>query len=113
MDKEEKMTFLNSISSKILLLVIVVVTVSLGVSKFLAESIASDVVGNVNENYILSLAEAAADAIENISNDDDYIQECSEIVKEISMEGISSAYGYLVDTDGTMIYHPTEEKIGE
>ena len=29
------------------------------------------------------------------------------------MEGISSAYGYLVDTDGTMIYHPTEEKIGE
>ena len=113
MDKKEKMTFLNSISSKILLLVIVVVTVSLGVSKFLAESIASDVVGNVNENYILSLAEAAADAIENISNDDDYIQECSEIVKEISMEGISSAYGYLVDTDGTMIYHPTEEKIGE
>lgn len=113
MDKKEKMTFLNSISSKILLLVIVVVTVSLGVSKFLAESISSDVVGNVNENYILSLAESAADTIENISNDDDYIQECSEIVKEISMEGISSAYGYLVDTDGTMIYHPTEEKIGE
>ena len=69
MDKKEKMTFLNSISSKILLLVIVVVTVSLGVSKFLAESIASDVVGNVNENYILSLAEAAADAIENISTE--------------------------------------------
>ena len=113
MDKKEKMTFLNSISSKILLLVIVVVTVSLGVSKFLAESISSDVVGNVNENYILSLAESAADTIENISNDDDYIQECSQIVKEISMEGISSAYGYLVDTDGTMIYHPTEEKIGE
>lgn len=98
MDKKEKMTFLNSISSKILLLVIVVVTVSLGVSKFLAESISSDVVGNVNENYILSLAESAADTIENISNDDDYIQECSQIVKEISMEGISSAYGYLVDT---------------
>ena len=113
MDKKEKMTFLNSISSKILLLVIVVVTVSLGVSKFLAESISSDVVGNVNENYILSLAESAADTIENISNDDDYIQECSQIVKEISMEGISSAYGYLVDTDGNMIYHPTEEKIGE
>lgn len=113
MDKKEKMTFFNSISSKILLLVIVVVTVSLGVSMFLADSIASGVVGNVNENYILSLAESAADAIENISNDDDYIQECSEIVKEISMEGISSAYGYLVDADGTMIYHPTEEKVGE
>ena len=113
MDKKEKMTFFNSISSKILLLVIVVVTVSLGVSMFLADSIASGAVGNVNENYILSLAESAADAIENISNDDDYIQECSEIVKEISMEGISSAYGYLVDADGTMIYHPTEEKVGE
>ena len=113
MDKKEKMTFLNSISSKILLLVIVVVTVSLGVSMFLADSIASGVVENVNENYILSLAESATDTIENISNDDDYIQKCSEIVKEISMEGISSAYGYLVDTDGTMIYHPTEEKVGK
>lgn len=113
MDKKEKMTFLSSISSKILLLVIVVVTVSLGVSMFLADSIASGVVENVNENYILSLAESATDTIENISNDDDYIQKCSEIVKEISMEGISSAYGYLVDADGTMIYHPTEEKVGE
>lgn len=113
MDKKEKMTFLNSISSKILLLVIVVVTVSLGVNMFLADSIASGVVENVNENYILSLAESATDTIDNISNDDDYIQKCSEIVKEISMEGISSAYGYLVDTDGTMIYHPTEEKVGE
>ena len=45
MDKKEKMTFFNSISSKILLLVIVVVTVSLGVSMFLADSIASGVVG--------------------------------------------------------------------
>ena len=113
MDKKEKMTFFNSISSKILLLVIVVVTVSLGVSMFLADSIASGVVGNVNENYILSLAESAANTIETIPKDDDYTQECSDIVKEISMEGISSAYGYFVDTDGTMIYHPTEEKVGE
>ena len=113
MDKKEKMTFFNSISSKILLLVIVVVTVSLGVSMFLADSIASGVVGNVNENYILSLAESAADAIENISNDDDYIQECSEIVKEISMEGISSAYGYLVDADGTLMCADKSRNIGK
>ena len=113
MEKKEKVTFLNSISSKILLLVIVVVTVSLGVSMFLSDSIASGVVGNVNENYILSLAESAANTIENISNDDTYTQKCSAIVKDISMEGISSSYGYFVDTDGTMIYHPTEEKIGK
>ena len=31
----------------------------------------------------------------------------------ISMEGIDSSYAYLVDTDGTMLYHPTAEKIGQ
>lgn len=29
------------------------------------------------------------------------------------MEGIDSSYAYLVDTDGTMLYHPTAEKIGQ
>ena len=29
------------------------------------------------------------------------------------MDGISSAYGYLVDSDGTMLYHPTADKIGK
>ena len=29
------------------------------------------------------------------------------------MEGVSSAYGYLVDSDGTMLYHPTADKIGK
>ena len=29
------------------------------------------------------------------------------------MEGVPSAYGYLVDSDGTMLYHPTADKIGK
>ena len=32
---------------------------------------------------------------------------------DISMEGIDSSYAYLVDTDGTMLYHPTADKIGQ
>lgn len=31
----------------------------------------------------------------------------------IIIEHVPSAYAYLVDTDGTMLYHPVTEKVGK
>ena len=35
------------------------------------------------------------------------------VMQDMRMEGVPSAYGYLVDSDGTMLYHPTADKIGK
>ena len=35
-----------------------------------------------------------------------------QILSEVKIEGMSSSYAYLVSADGTMLYHPTAEKIG-
>lgn len=37
----------------------------------------------------------------------------SEILSDVSMEGMESSYAYLVSSDGTMLYHPTADKIGQ
>lgn len=38
--------------------------------------------------------------------------EVQDLLKEISINGKESSYAYVVDLDGTMLYHPIAEKIG-
>jgi hypothetical protein len=78
-----------------------------------ASSKSRKVVENVNSNYILSLAEMGAQTIGNIPADIATDEEYSKIISEINMTGVESAYAYLVSEDGTMIYHPTADKIGQ
>ena len=66
-----------------------------------------------NENYILSLAEQGAQTITNIPEELINSDEYAAVMQGIEMKGIDSAYAYLVSADGTMLYHPTAEKIGQ
>lgn len=36
-----------------------------------------------------------------------------KLLGDVGLEGIESSYAYVVGPDGTMLYHPTESKIGE
>ena len=37
----------------------------------------------------------------------------NESMSEVGLKGVESSYAYVVSPDGTMLYHPTPEKIGE
>ena len=41
-----------------------------------------------------------------------YIQNIADSISDVSDLGLSSAYIYIVDNEGTMLYHPDESKIG-
>ncbi len=41
------------------------------------------------------------------------VEELSEHLEGVGMEGLETSYIYVVSADGTMLYHPTPEKIGE
>ncbi|MCR5832186.1 MAG: hypothetical protein K6G67_08630 [Lachnospiraceae bacterium] len=41
-----------------------------------------------------------------------YIKNIAELITDVSDLGLSSAYIYIVDKEGTMLYHPDESKIG-
>lgn len=113
METKQKVSFIHSITAKIMLMVVVVVALSLTACIVIADTKASTTVGNVNENYIMSLTESVANTLDKIPAEVDFSTQCAAVMQDMSMEGVSSAYGYLVDSDGTMLYHPTADKIGK
>lgn len=40
-------------------------------------------------------------------------EELDVLVGDVTIKGMSSSYAYVVSADGTMLYHPTPEKIGQ
>lgn len=109
MEKKNKVSFFHSISWKVTSLVIGVVVLSVIVNLITGSSEAKKVVEEVNENYILSMAEAAAELVEA---SEEIGQDYATHLVDIKMTGIDSSYAYLVSPEGMMLYHPTPEKIG-
>ena len=112
MKEEQKVSFIHSISAKIMLLTVLAVVMSVLIVAFRAEAGAKKVVGDVSADYILSMAEMGVEIVNNLPQEAD-AGAYENALADISMEGIDSSYAYLVDTDGTMLYHPTAEKIGQ
>ena len=112
MKEEQKVSFIHSISAKIMLLTVLAVVMSVLIVAFRAETGAKKVVGDVSADYILSMAEMGVEIVNNLPQEAD-AGAYENALADISMEGIDSSYAYLVDTDGTMLYHPTAEKIGQ
>lgn len=112
MKEEQKVSFIHSISAKIMLLTVLAVVMSVLIVAFRAEAGTKKVVGDVSADYILSMAEMGVDIVNNLPQEAD-AGAYENALADISMEGIDSSYAYLVDTDGTMLYHPTAEKIGQ
>ena len=112
MEQKKEILFMQSIMAKIVLLVVGVVVLS-SLGNLIGTSMETKaVVGNINENYIMSMAETAANLVEEIPQDMVSSEEYANALKDIKMTGIESSYAYLVDSEGTMVYHPTAEKIG-
>ena len=113
MEQTQKVTFIHSISFKIILLVIAITIFTLIGSVIGANNEAKSILEDTNENYIMSLAEQGAQTISNIPAELIDQGEYSAVMQGIEMKGIDSAYAYLVSSDGTMLYHPTADKIGQ
>lgn len=74
-------------------------------------------VGEVTENYMYSVAETVGKGIDGqIEDGDESIlteAELTDYCKSVSIIGIDSSYIYVADANGTMLYHPTKEKINQ
>lgn len=113
MEKQKKVTFIHSISAKVTILTIGIVLFSVIISMVNASMKSKAAVSDVYSEYILTMAEMAANEIDQIPDDMLNIDTYSALLGDIKMEGIESSYAYLVSSDGTMLYHPTAEKIGQ
>ncbi len=68
----------------------------------------------VYKNYALDLAEQAANEIElqRANGVEMTTASLNKILARLVISGVDGSYAYMVDSNGTMLYHPTESKIG-
>lgn len=115
---EEKVRLLHSMKARVVMVIMVPVIL---VGVLMMVNYAPNVKKNLqqmSQNYIEDLAYAYGSSLEkefSIVGEDrvlngDYL---SEHLSDVGIEGVASSYAYLVGADGTMLYHPTAEKIGQ
>lgn len=113
MGEKVKVSFIHSITMRVLVLVIGVIVLSVVTNMAGISTKMRQILGSVNENYILSLATTARGMVGNLPEESGNTEVYTEILGGIKMEGIDSSYIYMVDSDGIMLYHPLPEKIGQ
>lgn len=72
----------------------------------------------LNQSYLYDLAVAYGEKLLDVIEMQGYntatdYNNLSESIGEVGLDGVDSSYAYLVAEDGTMLYHPTKEKVGQ
>ena len=107
----------GTFAAKIIVMVILAVIVSNVICMvFILESSKKQITNSVKHTMV-DVANTTSKIMENeISNsgvdDLDYDGYASNL-SDVKLEGMDSAYMYVVQKDGTMLYHPTKEKVGQ
>lgn len=116
--KKSSVSFWHSMKTRFMLVVVVVaVAVVVMYTLMLMPGIRSNI-RQIYSNYLLDLTLSYGSELdETLTRVDnkmlEHVHTMQGIVEKAQLEGIDSSYGYIVSTDGTMLYHPTAEKIGQ
>lgn len=117
--KGTKVSIINSIKTKVAGLVAVAIIVATVVNLVVLVPYLQNVLGEQNKNYLNDLAEASGNTLEvmlqSASTTEQVLQYdiLNGVFGDTGIEGIESSYAYVVGKDGTMLYHPTREKVGQ
>lgn len=118
MEKKQKVSILSSIKTKIIFLIVLTVlaTTTLCMSRVI--SVVKESQTLLIKNYMKDIALTAGEGIDREINllDAETILTAAElenIVGNLCVQGMKSSYAYVVADDGTMLYHPVPDKIGQ
>ncbi|MCR5791579.1 MAG: methyl-accepting chemotaxis protein [Lachnospiraceae bacterium] len=107
---KKNVKFINSITAKIMMLVCGVILISVITNLIYAVNTSKSTVKTVNKNYMDSMVKTAKQLVES---SDESAEGYANALKDIKLQGVESSYAYIVDKEGTMLYHPNAEKIGQ
>lgn len=117
MDSSEKIGFLHSIKMKVALMIVIAIFCAIAINLFFLVPNVGDVIEQQNKNYLLDIATTSGYTmeamLEGASADEVFSYESLEkVYKGLGIKGMDTSYTYVVAADGTMLYHPTKEKVG-
>lgn len=115
--RQQKISFWHSMKTQFIAVVLLVAAVIVTLYTLMIMPGVKSNIRNIYSNYLLDLSISYGREMENAmaSNADllSSTEDVQKILQEVNIEGAKTAYAYLVDFDGTMLYHPTAEKIGQ
>ena len=115
--QKKKVKFVHSMMFRLLSLFVAGVVLTAVVLMSVSISQTQKQIRTAVQNYMLSLAKDNGPIMDTVlaTLGDGVLADAdtlSRILSEVRVEGTSSSYAYLVSADGTMLYHPTADKIG-
>lgn len=103
--------------AKIIVMVILAVIVSNVICMvFILESSKKQITDSTKHtmvDVINTTSKIVENEISNADTEDLDYDEYAKSLSDVKLEGMDSSYVYVVKNDGTMLYHPTKEKVGQ
>lgn len=117
-NKTKKSSLFQSIKGRISLLLIACIVGVVVILLFLILPNVKNSMKNLTQNYLYDITVSAGERINLAASENDLetileAESLNRLVGSIGLEGIDSSYAYVVGSDGIMLYHPTESKIGQ
>ena len=113
---QTRINFAHSIRSRILVMIVVTVLICALTVLFTIRPLITKNFSAMQSSYMKDVAMAYGRMLGEYVTEGglDVVStpEVQNLLKEISINGKESSYAYVVDLDGTMLYHPIAEKIG-
>jgi methyl-accepting chemotaxis protein len=109
--EHKKIPIFSSLKFKMVLMLIVATVVTAATLLLIMVPFSERQIKNETKNYMYDIAQSSCSILDTMTSTDDAA--LKEHFQNVGVEGISSSYAYIVSSDGTMLYHPTAEKIGK
>ena len=107
----------GTFAAKIIVMVILAVIVSNVICMvFILESSKKQITDSTTHtmvDVINTTSKIVENEISNADTEDLDYDEYAKSLSDVKLEGMDSSYVYVVKNDGTMLYHPTKEKVGQ
>lgn len=114
--KQRKKGFLGSLKSKMLALSVSSIAIAVSLTLAFVIPFAANTLIDMNMRYMSDVCNTTGENLDAALNRNGVFvlnkNTLGTLFGKVGMEGIDSSYVYVVLADGTMAYHPEEEKVG-
>lgn len=115
--RKEKLPFFRSMLGQISVTIVLVVIITAVVNLLVIIPNVERIIKEQTQNYIYDMTESYGTKMtEKYAMLGEAAFEydiMSAMFADAGLEGVDSSYVYIVEADGTMLFHPTEEKVGQ
>lgn len=111
---KRKVNFFKSLKFRIILMVLISAVISSAIIMVMVVPESKTSLTNTVQSSIFSMCRSYGKLIETVNANVDEMTygNYSDLLTEAKIDGVESSYAYVVSSDGTMLYHPTKEKVG-